>query len=185
MAFKPWWESPLETGGVRPGPEPGTVPSVVNPLGVPLAPVGRPSEQPVQPYGVQTSPEPVPAPQVPPVAPQAAPGQPTGSQAPAAGTQVTITTPQAPQVAPQPGVQETPVGALQPGPDGAPQVVLNPAGQEAYRRRIIRRREEFGKTPFDDDPAAPAPPVEDDGPMFNPYTNAWSGLESLDPAGEA
>ena len=74
-----------------------------------------------------------------------------------------------------PGSYETPIGTLVKLPDGTSHVVLNQQGQSLYRQRFAESVNAFGQHPFANDPNAPPPPVNPNGPAYNPFSGQWAG----------
>jgi hypothetical protein len=71
-------------------------------------------------------------------------------------------------------VVDTPMGQFSKDPvTGEGKVKLNPAGQEAYRRRFVKSMESFGAFPLSDDSGAPRPTLTPGKKFYNPFTNTW------------
>lgn len=169
--------------GMAPPAPSATATSVPTPPAT--SPVGSP--QPAPPLAQQAvPPAPAgPAPAAPPAAPTAQPPQQTGVPSPA--PQAPAPQPTTPTGAPiiqmsrvpsdteaellPPGAEvETPVGTWRRTPDGKGEVVLNAAGQEAYRAKAAEIMGKFGNHPFATDPLAPQPPVIPGRANFNPFS---------------
>jgi hypothetical protein len=73
-----------------------------------------------------------------------------------------------------PGSYETPLGTLVKSPDGTAKVMLNPEGQEQYRKRFAESVQAMGKHPFSNDPNAPPPPVSPGRVSYNPFSDQFS-----------
>lgn len=163
-------------------------PAVVNPPGVPSAPVGRPpAPAPGPTPGAPAIPSPAPAAPAPAAAPASpAAGPATPAAVPGVGQQTDFTgrvfqaarmqfnkmPSRSELVGVDPSVAiDTPYGQMVTDPNtGQRELVFTPEGKQLYAQEKVRLEKAFGPSPVAGMPGAPPPPVEPGKLAYNPFS---------------